>query len=101
MKRTFATMCGTGPRVHELTVSKPLYKYCQETGPDGVITLTNFFGIGFWFVDSAPDECIAAWNNGEYWSGAARHCINYTTAGRPYIRKGAGRYYLDEAMRTA
>ena len=100
MKRTFETMCGMSPRIHELNVSGPLYKYCQENSPAGVVS-SGWLSVGIWFVDYYGDECIAAWNHGNGWSGAARHAVNYTASGRPYINKGRARWYLDEAMRAA
>lgn len=100
MKRTFETMCGTSPRIHELTTEKPLYKYCAERMPDGIIA-SGFLGVGVWLVDGYGDECIAAFGGpGDRWDHAARHAINYTSGGRPYIRKGGSRWYLDEAIRT-
>ena len=100
MKTTFETRCGMSPRLHELNVSMPLYKYCQENRPDGIIA-SGYIGVGIWTVDSCGDEVIAAWGNGESWSNAARHAINYSASGRPYIRKSGSRWYLDEALRAA
>ena len=101
MKRTFETMCGMSPRIHELTVDQPLYKYCRENRPSGY-TCSGYLDIGIWLVDGYTDECIAAWGYmGDGWSGAARHSISYTAGGRPYIVKGGRRWYFDEVMRVA
>lgn len=99
MKRTFETMCGMSPRLHELTVDGPLYKYVANNNPDGIIPV-GYAGIGIWLVDGYGDECIAAWMYSGC-DGARRHCINYTDTGRAYIRKGGRRWYLDDAMRVA
>ena len=100
MKRTFETMCGISPRIHELHVDRPLYKYCQENRPDGIIS-AGYLGVAIWLVNGSGDEVIAAWGHENGYSGAARHCINYSAAGRPYINKGRCRWYFDEAMRAA
>lgn len=76
-----------------------LYKAVETKQPAGVLALTNTFGIAIF--DLCGDECIAAWQGLDKYTGAHRHKIHYSTAGRPYIRKGSGRYYLDEFMRVA
>lgn len=100
MKTTFETRCGMSPRIHELTIDGPLYKFVRENKPSGIIPC-GYIGIGIWLVDSCGDECIAAWSFGDSWDKAARHCINYSESGRAFIRKGGRRLYLDEAMRIA
>lgn len=100
MKTTFETRCGMSPRIHELTVDCPLYKYVQENRPAGIISF-GYIGVGIWLIDGCGDECIAAWGSGETWDKAARHCISYTGSGRAFIRKGGRRLYLDDAMRIA
>lgn len=76
-----------------------LYSYVNSTAPAAAIALCNTFGAAVW--DVSGDECIAAWTNGEYYTGAHRHMIHYSTAGRPFIRKGSLRLYLDEFVRVA
>lgn len=88
-----------GRRQYETTVEIPLYRYVNENRPAAVMGLSNWFGIAVWNVTG--DECIAAWSNGESYTGAHRHVVEYTSAGRPYIRKGGSRFYLDEFMRAA
>ena len=94
MKNTFESRCGMGRRQYETETKKPLYKYVNETDPAAVLTLSNCFGVGLF--DVSGDECIAAWHNGESYTGAHRHCIHYSTAGRPYIKKGPWRLYIDQ-----
>lgn len=98
MKRTFESMCGFRPREYELEVVGPLYKYVNENAPRAVKGLSNWFGIAVWTVAGCGDECIAAWNSGDSYTGAHRHAIHSSPAGRLYIKKGGSRYYLDEFM---
>lgn len=102
MKRTFETMCGISPRIHELDVGRPLYKFAREVKPSGYICTTWAECVAIWLVDGCGDECIAAWENDSgSFSGVARHCIYYTSAGDPYIRKGGQRWYFSNALRAA
>lgn len=98
MKSTLESRCGFGPRQYEKRIDGPLYKFCNETTPAGVLALTYDFGIAVY--DISGDECIAAWIHGSSCSGAHRHAINYSTAGRPFIKKGGARYYLDNFIRA-
>ena len=98
MKTTFESRCGFGPRQYENDAPRPLYKYVNETAPAGVLALSNCFGLAVF--DISGDECIAAWIHGSSCSGAHRHAINYSTAGRPFIKKGGARYYLDNFIRV-
>ena len=100
MTTTYESRCGLGRRQYDLTVNEPLYKYVTHHKPDGVYAMSAFLGVAVWLVDSHSDECIAAWDNGGYWN-AHRHAIEYSAGGRPFIRKGAWRFYLDEFLRTA
>jgi len=99
MKRTFDYLCGMGRRSYELTVDGTLHNYVNNNRPAAVQALSNWFGIAVWLEDGSGDECIAAWNSGSGYSGAHRHAINYSTAGRAFIRKGGARYYLDDFIR--
>lgn len=76
-----------------------LYQYVNETRPAAVKTFNAFFACAVW--DVIGDECIAAWSNGETFHGAHRHMIHYSTAGRPFIRKGSLRIYFDEFLKVA
>lgn len=99
MKRSFEYLAGMTPRrSYEIETRAPLYKYVNSARPAGVLGLGNFFGIAVF--DIAGDECIAAWHNGDGYTGAHRHAIHYSTAGRPFIKKGNSRYYLDEFTRV-
>ena len=80
------------------TMMKPLYKYIKESKPCGVKSICNTFGVGIWDLDG--EECIAAWSGIDGYYTASRHKIHYSAAGRPYIRKGSMRLYLDEFVRT-
>ena len=77
----------------------PLYKQVEKTRPDAVMGITNCFGLAVFSVNS--DGCIAAFSgmDGRYYN-ARRHTIHYSTAGRPYIRKGGTRWYLDNFIRV-
>lgn len=99
MKRTFGSMCGFGRREYELTVEGSLHEYVNRNRPAGVMALSNVFGVAVWLEDGNGEECVAAWSNGDRYSGAHRHAIHNSTAGRPFIKKGGARYYLDEFMR--
>ena len=101
MKTTFETRCGISPRIHELSVDCPLYRYTADNTPAGVIS-SGYIGVGIWFVSGSYDEVIAAWGGiGDGWTGAARHAVYTTPTGRDYIRKGGRRWYLDQALRVA
>ena len=99
MKTTFESRCGFSPRQYENGAPRPLYKYVNETRPAGVLALSNVFGLALF--DISGDECIAAWHNGETYTGAHRHAIYYSLSGRPFIKKGGRRWYFDEFMRAA
>lgn len=99
MKNTFESRCGIGRRQYETSTPAPLYKYVNENKPAAIMGLTTWIGLALW--DVSGDECIAAYSNGDAYTGAHRHAIAYTSAGRPYIRKGGSRYYLDEFLRIA
>ena len=96
MKTTFNYLCGTGRRAYEMDAEKPLYKIVNGEKPEGILSFNVFFGLAVFRVQGG--ECIAAWMNGAGFSGAHRHCIHYSTAGRPYIRKGGARYYFDDIL---
>ena len=81
-------------------MKEPLYKKYGARKPDGVCPLSNWGGLVVWFPDDEDDcELIAAWAFGDSYSNVARHKIYSSGSGRDYIRKGSGRYYLDEFMR--
>ena len=96
MKNTFNYLCGTGRRAYEMETEKPLYEIVNQEKPEGILSFNAFFGIAVFRIQG--DECIAAWTDGTRFSGAHRHCVHYSTAGRPYIRKGGARYYFDEII---
>ena len=100
MKRTFGSMCGFGRREYELTVDGALHEYVNRNRPAAVQAITNLFGIAVWLEDGNGEECVAAWNSGGGFTGAHRHTIHYSTAGRPFIKKGGRRYYFDEFQRV-
>ncbi len=97
MKRTFRTMCG-GRRAYEIETGGALHEYVKDNRPTGVNALGAWFGVAVWLLDGAGDECIAAWVQGDNFTGAHRHTIHYSTAGRPFIKKGGRRYYFDEFL---
>jgi len=77
----------------------PLYKQIETRRPVATLSICNTFGAAIWNLDG--DTCIAAWAGMNGYHTARRHQINYTLSGRPYIRKGSLRLYLDEFMRVA
>ena len=99
MKTTFESMCGFSPRQYETDAPRPLYRYVNETAPAAVLALSNCFGLAVF--DVSGDECIAAWHNGNSFSGAHRHAVYYSPAGRAFIKKGGRRWYLDDFIRAA
>jgi len=100
MKRSFEYLAGITPRrSYEIETAAPLYKHVNSTQPAAVLGLTNIFGIAIF--DISGDECIAAYHNGAFYDHAHRHAIHYSSAGRPFIKKGNGRYYLDQFTRAA
>ena len=78
--------------------NQPLYKHVNNTRPVGVLGITNCFGIAVFDIDG--DECISAFHTGEGYYNARRHMIHYSTSGRPFIRKGGTRWYLDQFTRV-
>ena len=96
MKRTYSRNFETVRRSYEIETDQPLYKVVNSESPVGVMGITNCFGIAIFKIEG--DECIAAFSNMSGYSNAHRHIIHYSTAGRPYIRKGGYRWYLDNFM---
>jgi len=76
----------------------PLYKKVNTTRPEGVLGITNCFGLAVF--DISGEECIAAFHGTDGYYKAHRHMIHYSTAGRPFIRKGGTRWYLDQFTRV-
>lgn len=71
----------------------PLYKQYEAARPVAAQTITNNLAIVIYALNAA--EAVAAWVH-EYPTTFHRHAINYTAAGRAFIRKGGRRWYLDE-----
>lgn len=99
MIRNFSTLCG-GRRAYEIETGTALHEYVKRNRPTGGAALGLFGGVAVWLLDGAGDECIAAWQQGDGFSGAHRHTIHYSTAGRPFIKKGGRRFYFDEFLRV-
>ena len=79
---------------------EPLYKKYGERKPDAVIPFSNCGGIAIWYPDSGEGaDLIAGYDFGHGPYKIARHTVFYSTAGRPFIRKGQERYYLDEMLK--
>ena len=79
----------------KVDIMKSMHKRYENVTPMGTIEPDE--------VDRYKDNCdlIAAWHNGEHYSGFHKHMIHYTESGRSYIRKGSLRIYLDEVSRIA
>ncbi len=99
MKRTFESICGIGRRQYEIEIDCPLYKHVNNVQPAGIHALSAFYGVAIF--DISGDECIAAYHDGNHYTGAHRHVIYYSNSGREYIKKGGRRYYLDDFLRVA
>ena len=87
-------------RGYEIDTGMKLHEYVNSKRPTGLNALGAWFGVAVWLLDGAGDECIAAWAHGDSYTGAHRHTIHYSSAGRPYIKKGNSRYYFDQFMRA-
>ena len=90
----------------KVDIMKSMHKRYENVTPMGTMAFCNTFGIAIFEpdeVDRYKDNCdlIAAWHNGEHYSGFHKHMIHYTESGRAYIRKGSLRIYLDEVSRIA
>jgi hypothetical protein len=83
-----------------------MHKRYENITPIGSMAFCNTFGVLIYEpdeIDKYKDNCelIAAWANvasGDVY-GFHKHKIHYSTSGRPFIRKGSLRIYLDEVMR--
>lgn len=81
----------------------PMYKRYENIEPVGATHITNTFGLLVYEPDENDKfDCdfVCCWHNGENAYGFHKHMVHYTTAGRPFIRKGSLRFYLDEIMRV-
>lgn len=81
----------------------PLYKRYENAHPAAVLPLCNTFGIAILeplYIDDVDVVAVVAWCNGVGYDKIRRHTIHETAAGRPYIRKGGARYYLDQFTRV-
>ena len=79
---------------------EPLYKFVQREKPNGVMTMCNTFGVAVWLNDPRGENCVAAWHNGTQYYNAHNHMIHYSYSGRPFIKKGNLRLYLDQFLRV-
>lgn len=80
----------------------PMYKRYADCKPVGTAYISGTFGL----IVYEPDEndkfdCdfICSWHNGETEWGHHKHKIHLNN-GRPFIRKGNLRIYMDEIMRV-
>lgn len=85
-------------------MKQAMYKRYEYQKPIAVMPLCNYFSLALFApddIDKYKDGCelIAAWLNGHTYYGFHKHMIFYSTAGRPFIRKGSLRLYLDEFQR--
>lgn len=78
-----------------------LSKQYESRRPLAVLPLSNF---GCLAILDTLTECgetliIAAWDFGTGYQNTRRHRVQETTSGRPFIRKGNRRFYLDQMQR--
>lgn len=79
----------------------PFYHEYENRRPLAVLPLSNFGGLAI--LDTLT-ECgetliVAAWDFGTGYQNIRRHRVQETTSGRPFIRKGNRRFYLDQMTR--
>lgn len=82
-----------------------MYKRYENATPVGTMHLSNCFGIALFEPDEIDkydcDFVGAWWDCDKGYTGFHKHKVHYSTAGRPFIRKGSLRIYLDNVMRVA
>lgn len=78
-----------------------LYRTYENTKAIGTYALSNFGGIEILdILYGIDDYAVACFNFGTGRQQIRKHKIQYTPAGRAYIRKQGIRYYFDEIMRV-
>lgn len=78
-----------------------LYKTYENTKAVGVLPLCNFGGLEILdILYGIDDYAVACFDFGNGRQQIRKHKIQYTPAGRSYIRKQGVRYYFDEIMRV-
>jgi len=75
-----------------------LKNYYKDAAPVGVYQLNNWGGLVILDIIGG-ESVIAAWSDGEKYTGIRRHQIFYTYTGRAYIRKAGQRFYFDQIAR--
>lgn len=78
-----------------------LYKRYEKEQPCATWHYASTFGACIYDPiddDKYETDFIVSWCNGEREYNYRRHKIHYTATGRPYLRKGAIRIYLDECI---
>lgn len=83
--------------------TQPMYKRYQHKQPTGTYSICSTFGVLIFTPDEKDrykDGCdvVAAWSTDNGCYGFHRHMIFHSSAGRPFIRKGSLRIYLDEVL---
>lgn len=69
--------------------------------PAGVLCLTAFHGLAIMDIDPYGEWVIAAWYNGEIYSGFYRHKLTYDDKKDAlYFYKGRKKWYLNDFMST-
>jgi len=81
-----------------------MYKKYANQKPIAVTHISNTLGVRIYEPDESDKyncDFICSWYNGENEWGFHRHNVHYSISGRPFIRKGSLRIYLDEVIRIA
>lgn len=78
-----------------------LKKLYENKKAIGTHAMCNFGGLEILdIIYGVDDKVVACFNNGCGRTDIRTHKIQYTTGGRPYIRKYGVRYYFDDIMRV-
>ena len=78
-----------------------LHKTYENAKAVGTLPLSNWGGLEILdILYGIDDYAVACFNFGTGRQQIRKHKIQYTQAGRSYIRKQGVRYYFDEIMRV-
>ena len=103
MSVSWETKTTTNGRENKSMKKQTMYERYHRKQPTGTYSFCNTLGVAIFApdeLDKYKDGCelIAAWVADNAYYGFHSHMIFYSTAGRPFIRKGSLRIYLDEVI---
>lgn len=83
---------------------KPMYDRYTDKEPIGVYSFLYDFGINFYEpdeIDKYKENCdfICCYTNSKHKWNFRKHKVYYMPSGRPFIKKGNHRIYLDNVIR--